>query len=240
MRRLKTEIHPRSALDEGAIASMFRLYRDYYDATDPDIFRADLNEKDYVVLLLDDVGEVRGFSTLAILLFEFDGQAMRALFSGDTIIHHLYWGEQSLALAWCRLAGAIKAMAPTQPLYWFLISKGDRTYRYLPLFSKQFFPTRQAETPAHYKALMDFLAYQKFGGAYDAERGVVRFPSPRGHLRAEWTRENSADCNKPDVRYFLQKNPGYHQGDELVCLTELALDNLRSHARRAFAESLVL
>jgi hypothetical protein len=36
------------------------------------------------------------------------------------------------------------------------------------------------------------------------------------------------------VRLFLDRNAGYADGDELVCLTELCASNLRSIARREF------
>jgi hypothetical protein len=38
------------------------------------------------------------------------------------------------------------------------------------------------------------------------------------------------------VRFFLERNPRYYLGEELVCLTELTSENLRSFASRAFLE----
>src|SRR3546814_17883638 len=43
------------------------------------------------------------------------------------------------------------------------------------------------------------------------------------------------DRRRPDVLFFLQRNPGYDQGDELVCLTELSLENQNPLAARIFA-----
>lgn len=214
---------------------MLRLYCRYYEACDGERFQRDLAEKDYVILLHDLQGDLRGFSTLEVLAFEYDGRPQRAVFSGDTIVHHQFWGGQTLPLAWCRLAGRIKAQAPGLPLYWFLISKGHRTYRYLPLFAKRFYPTWRYETPSAIQALMDGLARQKFGDTYDPSTGLIRFPRSHGHLRTPWAEVDSRLSEKPDVRYFLNRNPGHRRGDELVCLTELCSDNLRSHALRAFS-----
>jgi hypothetical protein len=72
------------------------------------------------------------------LRFEAEGAPIMALFSGDTIISHHHWGEQELAHAWCYFAGQIKRQCPELPLYWFLIVKGHRTYRYLPAFTRRF------------------------------------------------------------------------------------------------------
>jgi hypothetical protein len=36
----------------------------------------------------------------------------------------------------------------------------------------------------------------------------------------------------PHTEFFLSKNPGYVNGDELVCLTELCPENLTAAGRR--------
>ncbi len=220
--------------------AMYILYADYYGGTDREMFIADLGEKDYVVLLRDERGCLRGFSTLAVLDTRFEAEPVRALFSGDTIIHHDYWGGQALPMSWCRLAGEIKSQAPHIPLYWFLIVKGHRTYRYLNVFSKRFYPTWRYPTPGRMHRLMDTLAGLRFGKAYRRDQGIVHFPVTRGHLKPQWADIGEHQADKPDVRYFLQRNPHFAQGDELVCLTELSQRNLRRHAREAFMQGLTI
>lgn len=222
------------------IELMYSLYARYYDGTSWELFQQDLSNKDYTILLWDEQHKIQGFSTLSVLKFEFAGQPQQAIFSGDTIISHLYWGEQTLPLAWCRLAGKIKASALEQPLYWFLIVKGYRTYRYLPVFTKRFYPTWEYPTPAKEQAIMDYLAQLRFGKYYDFQSGLVRFPTSQGHLRSQWAEIKDEFRLKPDICYFLERNPGYYQGHELVCLTELSEENMRSHARRGFLEGLTL
>ncbi|HEB57993.1 MAG TPA: hypothetical protein ENJ01_02110 [Gammaproteobacteria bacterium] len=231
---LNAETRTVSSLSSSEAFAMFELYKRYYDACDQARFEADLNGKDYVVLLKDVEGIFRGFSTLAVYRFEYEGTPRRALYSGDTVIHHDYWGSQALPLAWCQLAGRIKAEDPDIPLYWFLIVKGHRTYRYLSVFSRRFYPTWRYATPADTQAIMDHLAREKFGEHYNAQRGVIHFDRSHGHLKPDWAVVPSHLQRKPDVNFFLQRNPGYAHGDELVCLTELCAENLRSHALRAF------
>ncbi|MEB3830535.1 hypothetical protein [Phormidium sp. CCY1219] len=217
---------------------MYELYRTYYDGTSENFFWNDLSQKDYAILLWNPEGQLGGFSTLSILSRQWEGDRIRAIFSGDTIIHRQYWGEQTLPLAWCRLAGQIKAQHPHTPLYWFLIVKGYRTYRYLPLFAKVFYPTYRYPTPPPMQAIADALATQKFGEYYNPKTGLIRFPTSRGHLRGNWADIKAGIRKKPDVRYFLERNPDYYKGDELVCLMELRESNLRSHARRGFLAGL--
>lgn len=245
MQRLNPQVVRRKnpqtqAIENQAIAHlMYELYCQYYAGTSWPKFSADLTEKDAVILLWNEHQELKGFSTLAIWEFEFEKQRMRAIFSGDTIIHHQYWGEQTLAKTWSNLAGQIKAAAPEIPLYWFLIVKGYRTYRYLPVFAKLFYPTWRYPTPANIQALMDYLARKKFGDYYDAESGLIKFPVSQGHLRETWAEIKPGFRQKPDIQYFLQRNPHYDQGHELVCLMELSESNWRSPiALRGFLQGL--
>jgi hypothetical protein len=239
MHELTACIEPVAALADGLTASMFELYARYYDAANYRLFLSDLGNKDHVIVLLDRKRQLQGFSTLAVLSFDFEGARQRAIFSGDTIIDQRHWGEQALAFAWIRLAGRIKGQEPDVPLYWFLIVKGHRTYRYLPVFSRSYYPAWKDVTPPREQALMDRLASMRFGDSYDAASGVVSFPSSRGQLKPEWATVPPEDMRKPEVRFFLERNPGYTGGDELVCLTELCPDNLRPLARRLFLRELL-
>lgn len=223
-----------AAIGEADRRAMYALYRRYYDASSWRLFAADLAAKDYALILRDEAGAVQGFSTLAVYRRTFAGHPVRVIFSGDTIVEERHWGQQALAFAWLRLAGRIKAAQPHLPLYWLLISKGHRTYRYLPAFSRAFHPSPDAARDAGLAPLRDFLARDRFGDAYDAAAGVVRFAESRGHLRAEYAQVPDAHRRLPEVAFFLARNPGYAHGDELVCVCELCADTLRPIARHAF------
>jgi hypothetical protein len=145
-------------------------------------------------------------------------------------------GQPSAGLHRIRLAGAIKAAEPGVPLYWFLIVKGHRTFRYLSAFSRNFYPHWSAETPLRERALMDHLAHARFGGFYRPDLSVVHFPESHGHLKPALAEIDAAEAQRADVAFFLARNPGYRNGDELVCLTELCPDNLRPLARKQFLE----
>jgi hypothetical protein len=230
----QTHIKRLSALESHSISEMYDLFSAYYDATSRSLFESDLSDKDFVVLLQDKTGAVVGFSTLAILSVEIEGRSLRAIYSGDTIIDRAHWGTQALAFTWIRFAGAVKAQVPECPLYWFLIVKGHRTYRYLSAFSVDFYPNWRTSTPCWAQSIMAGLARARFKDAYDAERGVVAFPQSRGHLKPIWAAVEPEEALRPDVAFFLRNNPGYEHGDELVCLTELSSSNLRPLARRVF------
>jgi hypothetical protein len=223
-----------AALREAQRREMFALYERYYDGTSYARFAADLADKSRVLILREESGALCGFSTLAAYERVFNGERLRVLFSGDTVVDERHWGQQALAFAWLRLAGEMKAERPGMPLYWFLISKGHRTYRYLSAFSREFHPAPGRAMPARTARLMAFLARDRFGDAYDERAGVLRFPRSLGHLRGGYAAVPPAHRRLPEVAFFLERNPGYAQGDELVCLCELRADNLKPMARRAF------
>ena len=231
-------VEQRRNLASQTIRQMYDLYSTYYEATSLSLFESDLHGKDFVVLLHDSDGALAGFSSLAIVDTTVHGKPVRSIYSGDTIIDRAYWGTQALAFTWLRFAGTIKAQAPDCPLYWFLIVKGHRTYRYLSAFSIDFYPHWQVQTPTWAQSIMNQLARHRFNTAYDSERGVVSFQQSRGHLKPLWAEVEPDEALRPDVAFFLRSNPGYVHGDELVCLTELSSSNLRPLARRVFAQGL--
>src|SRR5262245_31396143 len=236
--RLSSRTRPVAALSAADRARMYAIYAAHYDGTSMPRFSADLEAKDLVLSVHDEDGALQGFTTLLVIDSEMEGRPVRALYSGDTIIDRAYWGSQVLAFNWIRLAGSIKQMEPEIPLYWFLIVKGHRTFRYLSAFSRNFYPHWAVPTPQAERALMDQLAGGRFPEHYAPDRGIVHFPSSHGHLKPDLAEITPSEAARPDVGFFLAMNPGYRRGDELVCLTELAADNLRPLARKQFSMGL--
>lgn len=215
--------------------SMFALYASYYDGCNEASFYDDLMDKHWVIILLDSNGILRGFSTLSVAEHRIAQQTMRSVFSGDTIIQHEFWGEQVLPQAWCRFVGELKAQQADVPLYWFLIVKGHRTYRYLRVFSKKFYPVHSEPTPYHIQTIMDHLGQARFAEHYRKETGLIQFKRSHGHLKKQWLGIDAKALKNSDVNFFLQRNSGHYIGDELVCLTELTESNLKRHALVAFS-----
>ena len=229
---LKSSTRLVSSLTLAERQAMHDLMTAHYEAVPWDRFEADLSAKDEVLLLHDMDETLRGFTTLAWNpvghLDEGD-----ILFSGDTIIDRRCWGTQELVRAFCRRAGEWKA-ANGRRLFWFLISKGHRTYLYLPLFARRFHPHPENEE-TEWAGLAGRVANRLFGESWKPEEGVIRFPESQGHLREEWV--IGRDSN-PWVHYFLECNPGYARGEELVCFTEMDESNLRRGALAAFREGI--
>jgi len=231
--RTEAVLVPAAEVPPARVEEMFALMERYYDRVTRANFLADLAEKQWVIVLLDpQTGVLHGFSTQVLLEVEVEGAAVRALFSGDTIVAQERWGETALVRAWARLALALIDRYAPEPLYWFLISKGYKTYRFLPLFFREFYPRFDFPTPAWATKIIDALGRYKFPGAYDAAAGIVRGGEQKDRLKpgvADLTAERLRD---PHVRFFAERNPGHVRGEELCCLARLARDNVTRAACR--------
>ncbi len=232
-RHLNAKVVPIDRLAKLDIAQMFELYDSYYGGTSRALFERDLMAKD-LVFTLSEGGVIKGFSTLMRFERLVGEEMVNFLYSGDTVIDHRFWGRNDFALKWINYAGQVKTSNPDRPLYWFLTVKGHRTYRYLSVFSRRYYPAYGLETPKDIKALIDSLGQRHYGASYDPQRGVVHFPRSRGHLKTGWAVISERDKRRPEVRFFLERNPGYVFGDEMVCLCLLSEDNLKPIALRAF------
>lgn len=221
---------PRSELDVTERAELFALLDRYFQGVSAEQFARDLDEKDWVLRIRRE-GRLVGFSTLQVLSASHDGRAVNVIYSGDTIMAPEAWGSPVLARSWIALVRRIQASRAGEPWYWLLLSSGFRTYRFLPVFWREFWPRHDAETPSAVTAMLGALARQRFGDQFDAQAGVVRFAHPQ-RLRRELAALPEGKDVDPHVHFFATQNPGHTEGDELVCLTELSDANLTAAGER--------
>jgi len=182
-----------------------------------DSFEKDLSEKDWVLLLHDERQRLVGFSSLRRGRHLFRNEPVTVFFSGDTVVHPASRNNFDLPRRWAQAVFSLVEQE-SNPCYWFLICSGFRTYRFLPIFYRQFYPRFDRPTPPEIAAFMDQLALGSFAELYDPQRGIVRLQTPC----REPLPPRKLD---PHSRYFLERNPGWSEGHELVCLTELSLEN---------------
>lgn len=212
---------------------MFRLLCRSFTGVRPGRFAADLAEKNRV-LLLEEEGALRGFSTLLFYRTALAGEAVNVVYSGDTIIDPRSWNASVLAPAWINAVRQLHHDRPASRLLWLLITSGFRTYRFLPIFCRRFYPRHDRPTPRAIDRLIAELARERFGRRYDRATGIVRFAEPQV-LVEELRGIPPGRLANPDVAFFARANPGHEAGDELVCLAALDDDNLTRAGRRMLA-----
>jgi hypothetical protein len=229
---MKSQLIPIKDLSIDEKSAMYSLLSTYFQGVKLDVFNADLNSKNWVILLEDkQTGKLQGFSTLLMYDTNFNGENLSVVYSGDTIVEPSAWSSSSLSRTWIHSVNQLRLKYAQNKLYWLLISSGYRTYRFLPIFWKEFYPRYDIKTPNYTSELMIFLARERFGNYYDPMAGVVRFPHPH-QLENRLKGIPKERLEDPHINFFQQQNPGHMEGDELVCLTEISEDNLTSAGKR--------
>ena len=148
-----------------------------------------------------------------------------------TVVDSATWKDSALSYYWMGAIDYLRRLHHKERLYWFLIVSGYRTYRFLPVYSKTFFPRHDCETPSDVQAIMDTVASARFGDNYDAATGIVRLDHP-ALLKGRFRGIPDNRMQDPHIAFFARRNPGHEAGDELVCFAILAEDELTRLGRR--------
>jgi hypothetical protein len=232
---LRSRVVPRASLDAAQREAMLALMRLCYEGVSAERFASDLDRKDHVVLVTAPPhDEIVGFTTIQLAEDTIDGRPVDLVYSGDTVLHPDWWGAKTLQMAFGRFVLARRLARPTRRCLWLLLSGGYKTYLIMVHHLPRAFPSRGYEPAPAERAFLARIARDWFGDQFDAARGVVRFAASHYRVRRSVVPLDPATAADPDVAFFLDRNPGHGDGDELVCLAELrAIDLVRVLARMA-------
>ena len=214
-------------INNDEIEKMFCLHSEYFANAQLKNFIHDLKEKDWCILITDETENVKGYSTIQLIDTTFEGREIKFLFSGDTLVAKENWHDNLLSGAFGQFILYLNEKFFDKELYWLLISKGFRTYRFLPVYYKEYYPVHNRETPQKVKALMDHICLKKFGASYDSQKGLVVSNGQTDYLKPRMAVIPDQRKSNPHVRFFLNKNPNYYRGDELVCIANLGQKNIK-------------
>lgn len=215
-----TNISPQDKLDMPSL--MHKYYKNVYKEQ----FLSDLEKKDCVILIKEQ-RFVCGFSTQVLLWRAIDGQNIRILFSGDTVIDKKYRNSFVLPLAWGKMMLSLLKDQPDIPLYWLLTTKGYKTHRYLPVFFNDYFPSPTRKLSGFETSILNQIGKELFNGKFDAGHWLIHAKDKEQRLRPGVADITEAKRNKEKIAYFEEMNPNYTLGDELVCLAQFSEQNLK-------------
>ncbi len=235
MNRLTSQIITVDDASEEIVLRMAELMSLTYGGTSIEKVRRDLAEKQYILLLHGENGKLEGFSTIQLFDSTFRGRPVKIVYSGDTVIHEESRGQTVLMHDWWQFTCAVQRQSSGTDVYWMLISKGWRTYKLIPLFYREYYPRPDMETPEDFQQFMDELGNRKFPGEY---RNGLIIPAEADFLKNAENDIPDRRRSDPDVQFFVKKNPGFGRGDELLCITRLAPDNLTKTGRRVLNDEL--
>lgn len=217
-------------LRQETVETMFYLMNEYYDNLNRDKFIKDLEAKDGVLLVFDPQGHICGFTTYVIFETVFYGERTKALFSGDTVLQEKYWGKIETARIFLFLLR--RYLSKEEKFYWFLLTKGIRTYKLLPMYFKKYYPSVQTPTPVYEKALIAHLSKIKYGDFYLKKDGIIRNFPPADRLKEKYLTPAQYKLGDEHASFFIKNNPGYADGDELPCVAQISWDNLTAVSQK--------
>ncbi len=223
------------------VDSMWAIFTKYYESVSEDAFKNDLAKKNYAILLVDQAdSSIKGFSTVELLEHQVGTRKSLIFYSGDTILEKEYWGSKVLHKTFLKLVIKLKLQKPFTPFYWFLISKGYKTFLILANNYKNYWPNMQEETPAFEKSLIHELCQKKFTDSWKPELGVLKFETCPGKLKGAVAPVVSRDLGEPLIQFFVDKNPGHADGDELCCIGKIDLGLFYNFTCKALKKSFQL
>jgi hypothetical protein len=200
------------------VREMFKVFCRYYENTSLEQFISDLNRKSGAFIIrrkIDDA--IVGFSTMGIYHMEVDGKKIRGIFSGDTILEKEYWGNRAMNAAFVKRLVLEAIKDPFTPQYWFLISKGYKTFLLLTRNFPDYYPHPEHENP-HMKHIVEAYCDKLFPGKLDRDTMVLDFGEGSNCLKSDVTPISAAQRNETDIAFFEQRNPQWERGTELPCV----------------------
>lgn len=220
-------------LSSGTIEAMQNILAENFENVTEVEFQSDLERKDLSFLLTDAVtGKVVGFSTQRILHLA-TGDAV--VFSGDTIITPSAWGELDLPRAWGKWMLSLRKELVDSQLYWFLISKGHRTYRFLSAYFKDFAPSIHRSYSEREERIIlqsSSILFQQTVAKNSLGYYVLPASDHSQRLSSKLVHNSNQRKNHPEVRFFEKANPDFLKGAELVCILNFTEENMLPFCKR--------
>ena len=225
-------VSPVAQLTSQERAELLGLMIGHFDRIDSTHFFRDLDEKRSVILVRDAATRrLRGFSSITRYETTLNGQRLAAVFAGDTVMEPDCWGHSAWLYHWAQHGFELACEVPADFVALVLLTSTHRSYKFLPGFFREYYPTPSLATPALVRDRLTALVRVKFPEEYDAHSGVVKLAEPTP-VRPERGDPAALDSDDPHVRYFRSLNPGYVNGDFLACVAEFTWENLSALGRR--------
>lgn len=225
---LKGKVEPVNNYTKAELSAMYKLMSAFYDDTDEQVFLRDFYGKDYCLTLYHETDGLVGFTTQKVLKLDVGGKAVHGIFSGDTIIHKDYWGDMELFRSWANFW--FDFAEKYEEFYWFLICKGYKTYRMLPLFWTEFYPNCERATPEYEQSIIDAYGSLLYPEEYNPLSGVMEYKGIKDKLKAGVADIGERELKNRDVAFFCKVNPGYSKGNDLACLARIDKSKLKKRA----------
>jgi hypothetical protein len=109
------------------------------------------------------------------------------------------------------------------PTYWLFFAGTYKSYLLMSRNFSKFWPSQQSRFPEKEYHLIQDIMQNRFHQDWNANTGVL---SGQGGLHFyEGINSGKIPKGDPNADFFYQQNPGVAQGDALICIAPLSLQN---------------
>lgn len=222
MSELKVKFYSRYEISFQDLEEMHAIFKKYYKNTEFKTFKNDLDKKNGAFILRKKTtGEIVGFSTLLEMKMIINGKKVRGVFSGDTIVEEEYWGNNPLNGAFVKFYLKKLISNPFKPIYWFLISKGYKTYLLLTNNFINYYPCYNKEDKHLEDIVRGYCGYL-FPEYFNEKKKILDFGKGSQFLKGGVAEITAEMCEKyPKIAFFNERNPTWDRGTELPCVGEM-------------------
>jgi hypothetical protein len=229
---------PVSRLTRLELDALWTVYSGFFD-TERSSFDEVVRRADEVVRYTDPAdGRLCGMVLLSAHGATHQGRAFRVLSTSAVCLEPAYRGLNAVQrLGLFRLA-LERVRHPFSDVYWYFDTFSYKSYLLLPRNLAEYWPRRDRPTPAWESGVIDLLARRQGGDAWSRTTGII---GPQGRRLRAGVADVPPDDPDPEIRFFLDRNPGHAAGGRLPCLCPLNARNvaaiawtaIRRRARRA-------
>lgn len=202
----------------------------FTDATREGFEQSFANKRDAVLIKDARSGELVGLGGVAVVELPLGDGRCVVIFPGDTLFDPKVRGKslvQGLGLLYyleCRLK------RPTLPVYMMYGTFSYKSYLMLPRNFHTYWPRPEEPTPAREQALLREAAERFYTDVRERPGGALVGRTTK-RLHEGVATIDEAALAEPAIRYFHEQNPGYIDGEVLLCLIPLHAANWLSVGR---------
>lgn len=230
---LKIQHTATASLSTQEIEELWKLYGPHHNST-PSEFATRITQKMHSVTRYRHrkTGELLGMTAVRFDQVKLaNGMTIHTVYSGMSYIHPVCRGMRLLPRTLAHYGTRLKLRHPFGNVWLWSDAISYKPYVLSARSAKVLYPSRKNPTPPHVKEFMDWVGITYYGDAYNSSMGTVRKESNRlkSHV-APISEEALAD---PDIRFFVEHNPGYQNGDGLLNVIPLSWANLATSTWRS-------
>lgn len=228
--RLTIETRRGASLNDDERDAVWTFARRFTDSTREGFDRSFEAKRDAVLIRAADTGELVGLGGVAVFELAHDDERCMVIFPGDTLFDPKVRGKSVIQVLGLLYYLERRLKHPRLPVYMVYGTFSFKTYLMLPRNFRTFWPARGQEMPAAELRVLREVAERYYTDLRRSPAGALVGRASK-QLREGVATIDDAALEDPDIRFFHEQNPGYRQGDVLLCLIPLHASNWLSVGR---------